>query len=164
MLELLAEAEEELPELLLDEEAWCSLYIDYEPPTALRLWRAFGSRRIMLHCIEPCENPLFHPHPWSSAVHVLEGAYEMRIGYEHLSEFHVPTVTTVVLPAGSKYEMCNPRGWHYVKPLEGPSWSTMIVGSPSPSRELPMKPKNKLGPLSDTQRQMMFEKFRTFFP
>ena len=83
MLDVLAAVEQALPQLLQDENAWHSLYIDYQLPTVERLWRPWHEYRISLHRIHPCApgEALFHPHPWPSAMHVLAGAYEMAVGY-----------------------------------------------------------------------------------
>src|SRR4051794_19093257 len=83
MLEILAQVERELPRLLLDEESWKGLYIDYHPPTVERLWRPWGEYRVSLHRISPCGpgEALFHPHPWPSVMRILAGEYEMAVGY-----------------------------------------------------------------------------------
>src|SRR5262245_32103375 len=83
MLDVLEAFEKELPRLLADEGAWQSLYVDSHPPVVERLWRPWRAGRAYLHRIHPCGpgEALFHPHPWPSAMRVLEGEYEMAIGY-----------------------------------------------------------------------------------
>src|SRR5690349_2249699 len=83
MLDVLLQAEREVRTLLKDESGWKTLFINYHPPFVERLWRPFGEEyRLFLHCIHPCteEQALFHPHPWPSAMRVLEGTYWMKIG------------------------------------------------------------------------------------
>lgn len=83
MLDVLAQLEQDLPEMLKDESIWRSLYVDYHPPTVERLWTPWREYRAFLHRIHPCDRQqaLFHPHPWPSAMRVLEGAYEMAVGF-----------------------------------------------------------------------------------
>src|SRR5262249_49786382 len=38
MLDILSQLEQALPEMLLDESIWRSLYVDYHPPFVERLW------------------------------------------------------------------------------------------------------------------------------
>ena len=132
MLEALAAAEWRLPDLLLRPDSeWQSLDVDYEPPRVERLWRFLeDGSRLYLHRIHPCEIALFHPHPWPSAIKVLSGTYEMGLGSSSTAED--PTeFATLMLTAGSSYEMIEPNGWHYVRPIGGvPSLSLMITGAP----------------------------------
>lgn len=131
MLRALRHAETNLADYLSDVDGWKSLYIDYEPPTVLRLWRTIdgGGHRLYLHRILPCETALFHPHPWPSAVKVLEGAYEMNVGFG--AGIDPPNVaSTLILRPGSAYEMIDPDSWHSVRPLQRPSISIMVTGIP----------------------------------
>ncbi len=83
MLDVLFHVEKALPQLLQDESAWNSVLVDYHPPTVERLWTAWQGYRVYLHRIHPCEHEqaLFHPHPWPSAMRVLDGEYEMAVGF-----------------------------------------------------------------------------------
>ena len=144
MLDKLHEAEDALPDLLREGvDAWRSLDIDYEPPRVERLWRPWGpvvstgamsipSRfRINLHRIGPCESALFHPHPWPSAVRIITGRYEMGVGTRSVNQhYNPPEICRMVLGPGDQYEMVDPAGWHYVKPLDEPSLSVMITARP----------------------------------
>jgi hypothetical protein len=131
MLDVLLAAEKELPALLEDAAAWRGLYIDYHPPTVERLWRNWNRYRLSLHRIYPCAagEALFHPHPWPSAMRVLEGRYEMAVGYGPGLEAP-PIAARLMLGADSLYEMTHPDAWHYVRPLEAPSLSLMVTGPP----------------------------------
>lgn len=124
------------PLMLEGPEAWQSLDIDYEAPRVERLWRQVDDVRVFLHQIHPCAQALYHPHPWPSAVHLLFGKYEMGVAesatilFPNLIEAD-REVARVVLAEGSEYEMLNPTGWHYVKPLgRVPSLSIMVTAKP----------------------------------
>lgn len=124
---------------LLYDGQWKSLNIDYHPPQVLRLYRdiRLGEEecRLYLHRIlhtdEPC---LYHKHRWPSAIYLLEGRYEMGISYNKepipplSTKLESPTITTLVLSPGSGYEMLDPHGIHYVKPITSESLSVMISG------------------------------------
>lgn len=133
---------------------WSTLDVDYEPPRVERLWKPLPNEdaRIYLHRIHPCEKALFHPHPWPSAVMILSGRYEMGVGFGS-GEQEPPVAARTILAAGSCYEMDHPDGWHWVRPIGGPSLSVMITGLPwkrwSPS------PEKKLNPLPPNERFLL---------
>ncbi|MDB5258936.1 MAG: hypothetical protein JWO73_144 [Candidatus Taylorbacteria bacterium] len=131
MLEVLFQIEKRLPELMADRQAWQSVFVDYHAPFVERLWRQVGEHRIFLHRIHPCERSeaLFHPHPWPSAMRIVRGTYEMAVGYGKGME-PPPIASTLVMSEGSAYEMVDPDGWHYVRPLGGATLSFMITGVP----------------------------------
>lgn len=118
---------------------WKSLNIDYHPPQVLRLYRdiKIGNQecRLYLHKIlhtnEPC---LYHKHRWPSAIVILYGSYEMGLSYNKESipplstKLETPTISTLVLTPGSAYEMLDPHGIHYVKPITDMSLSVMLSG------------------------------------
>lgn len=160
MLEVLRHADEQWPTLIEDSPScWTSLDVDYEPPRVERLWRALEHHpaggapldyRLYLHRIHPCDKGLWHPHPWPSAVKVLSGRYEMGVG-QSLTKYAPPSAASLVLPAGSEYEMVDPDGWHYVRPLgPEPSLSIMVTARPWHLRHLgEKKPTGTLRPLTD---------------
>ncbi|OGQ23228.1 MAG: hypothetical protein A3I05_04120 [Deltaproteobacteria bacterium RIFCSPLOWO2_02_FULL_44_10] len=145
MLNILHEVERLLPKLLEDSSSWNTLFIDYHPPIVERVWRQWNEYRICLHRIYSCEKneALFHQHPWPSAMKVLEGVYEMNVGYGK-SAAPPPVAATILLPAGSEYEMIHPQGWHSVRPLEKVTMSLMVTGKPrdegSPQSAKPLCP------------------------
>ena len=162
LLAKLSEVEARLPLLLTAPLLWQTLDVNYEPPHVERLWHQFDAdHRVYLHRIYPCEEALFHPHPWPSAVHILGGAYEMNVGYGP-GDVPPPVAATALLFKGSKYEMVDPDGWHSVRPVLFPCYSVMITGpkwdrwSPSPS--------TKLGPLSDGSKGDLISIFQSYFP
>jgi len=161
LLDAMHQIEAKLPILLTAARVWNSLDVNYEPPHVERLWHQYDDNyRLYLHRIHPCNEALFHPHPWPSAVHILSGSYEMGIGYGEGSK-QPPVAATLTLRGGSEYEMIEPNGWHYVRPLAGPSLSIMVTGQPwqrwSPS------PSTKLGPLKAEVFAELLESFRSFF-
>lgn len=165
--EALARAEKALPELLQDALGWHSLDVNYEPPHVERLWRPFADDfRLYLHRIHPCDRALYHPHPWPSAIRLVEGEYEMGVGYSDASYtapgFSPPTAAKLILTKGSMYVMDDRDGWHYVKPLGGPSLSIMITGRPW-ARWAP-KADFTLSSLSADKERALLEDFARYYP
>jgi hypothetical protein len=163
MLDILAQVEEALPELLQDESIWQSLYVDYHPPFVERLWTRWRDYRIYLHRIHPCEREqaLFHPHPWPSAMRVLEGEYEMAVGFG--AGMVTPPIAALMITGGDfRYEMTHPDSWHYVRPLGRPTLSVMVTGKPW-AREA-HKSSKPLQPLQPAQVADLFRLFRTRHP
>lgn len=158
MLNSLFEIEKLLPKLLNDKSEWKSLYVDYHKPFVKRLYRQFGENRIYLHKILPCEKEesLLHPHPWPSAMKVIQGTYQMGVGY---SETNIEPViaSTLILPENSYYEMIEPHAWHYVRPLGQASYSLMITGTPwhrnSPKSTYPLRE------LDEAEKEDLFSVF-----
>jgi hypothetical protein len=155
--------ERELPDLLQDESAWSSVCIDYHPPTVERLFRKWNGYRIYLHRIHPCAagEALFHPHPWPSAMRILEGEYEMAVGYGK-GESQPPVAALMIAAGDFRYEMTDPDAWHYVRPLGRPSMSLMVTGKPW-DRPAPRSSK-ELQPLTEAQRAALLEFFRKRYP
>jgi hypothetical protein len=163
MLKVLAEVEQILPQLLQDESTWHSVYVDYHPPMVERLWSSWNGYRIYLHRIHPCEQDeaLFHPHPWPSAMRVLEGEYEMAIGFG--AGMETPPVAALMIARGDfRYEMVHPDSWHYVRPLGAPTLSLMISGKPW-ARESHRSTK-PLRPLLPDQTVELLALFRARYP
>jgi hypothetical protein len=132
MIKVLHEVEQKLPELLREISLWNSVDITYHPPRVERLWRQYGDSRIYLHCIHPCttEEALLHPHPWPSAMRIVKGIYEMGIGYAKGMDTPPPIPATVFLHPPSEYEMTDPNGWHYVRPINGCVYTLMVTSTP----------------------------------
>lgn len=136
MLELLQTVEYNLFELLFGFESknikFHTKYIDYHEPFVKRIWfetNKIPNARIYLHDITKCYNqkPLYHPHPWESAMRIIEGQYEMGLGYNN-PESNLETISTIILNEGSSYEMVNVNGWHYVNPIDEKAVSLMVTG------------------------------------
>jgi hypothetical protein len=162
MLEELYQLEKDLPNHLEDESCWNSLYVDYHKPYVKRLWKQVGDSRIFLHQIFPCDRSesLLHPHPWPSAMKVIGGTYEMGVGYSETNE--VPVIaSTLILPINSYYEMLDINSWHYVRPLDKPSFSLMITGKPW-NRESP-KSNYKMRELDQSEKRIIFDEFKKLY-
>ena len=165
MLEHLHECEKILPQLLRDKKSWNSVYVDYHHPFVARLWRQWGERRIYLHQIWSCkrEQSLLHPHPWPSSMKVIQGQYEMGVGYahnpQHLSEPEI--AATIVLGPGSEYEMCHINSWHYVRPLTQSSFSLMVTGAPW--SRMVHKSTYILRELQEAQKEVIFREFERIY-
>jgi hypothetical protein len=121
----------ELLELLENPKLWKSVDIDYHPPRVERLWCQLGQHRLYLHFIHPCKKgkSLFHPHPWPSVIHVLEGEYEMGVGFGSGLE-EPPIFSTIVSQGSMYYDMPHKDGWHYVRPTKEICTSIMLAGKP----------------------------------
>lgn len=160
MLEHLLSLEAELPTLLTEVESWQSLLIDYHPPIVERVWRPWRDMRLSLHRIHPCGpgEALLHPHPWPSAVLIIDGEYEM--GVSHGAGMTPPPLgARIVLGPGARYEMIEPDAWHYVRPLTTPSLSVMVTGAPW-ARVMPVEPDHPLGSMADDDKENLITAFR----
>lgn len=175
MLEKLHDAIEELPYLMEDKSRWNSLHVTYAQPRVERLWTQFGENRILLHRIYPCEQweALYHAHPWPSAVRVVRGKYEMGLAsfdvgagiIDYDDWHHGPTEATLVLTKGCEYEMINRTGWHYVRPVDGPCDTIMVVGPPfkNPMTGQDSIPDKKQNPLIPTRFDELFNEWKMKF-
>lgn len=122
----------ELPELTKDITKWGSLIINRRRPHTYRAFRVLDSGiRVCLHRFEPCteEEAFLHPHPWPSAMFILQGAYRMKVGFSPDLKSEPQIILDTVFAAGSCYAMTNPLGWHSVQPLET-CLSVMVNGAP----------------------------------
>lgn len=153
----LKEIEKQLPSLLSSVNEWNSVYINYEKPFVERLWRQIGEDRLYLHKIYPCkrDEAFFHPHPWKSAIKIISGTYEMGVGN---SGSRSDITIRLILTAGSYYEMLSLHDWHYVCPIEHPSYSIMVSGKPLNHNAKPERP--GLKPLSNNVKNNLLEFFR----
>ena len=154
MLKELMRARRELPELLkLNLSEWNTKHVTYEYPHVQRLWRPFGDgMRVHLHIIESISPglreknnnifPLYHTHPWPSAVMLLKGSYRMK-----LSQLNGRALN-MVLTEGSSYEMTQPTDWHSVDPLDYEVMSLMVTGKPfaDPIPGVTVPPQERLQP------------------
>lgn len=163
MLNVLAQVENDLPTLLQDETLWRSLFVDYHPPFVERLWTHWNDYRVFLHRIHPCERgqALFHPHPWPSAMRVLEGEYEMALGFG--PGMDEPPVASLMISRGDfRYEMTHPDSWHYVRPIDTPTLSVMVTGKPWERDS--HKSSKTLHPLEQEQADELLRLFRDHYP
>lgn len=151
---------EDLPSLLDDPATpWKTLDVTYEQPRVERVWIQVREYRVNLHRIHPCTRALQHPHPWPSAVVIYSGVYQMGVG--KYGQNASDEVATMHLAEGSAYEMTHRHGWHYVMPLEKPSMSIMLTGTPWPADGLISHPGKKQNePLGHQAKHEILEFFR----
>jgi hypothetical protein len=163
MLHILHQVEKSLGDLL-QTQVLHSMYIDYHPPYVSRIWFQHGAYRVYLHKIEPCKastDALYHPHPWQSAIRILQGRYEMGVGHSATHEIPV-TDCRLILPAGTQYEMVEQDAWHYVNPLDEPVYSLMVTGQLS-QRKMPIEPKREFRKLSANEVEEMLKIFDHYY-
>ena len=132
MIQKLEEALKLIPKLAEDPSIWSSLVINRRKPFTYRAFTQLGDIRVCLHRFEGCdpEEAFYHPHPWAGAFTILEGSYRMKVGYS-ADRFSEPkSVTTVIMVAGSKYEIVNPLTWHTVEPLTDVVYTVMVNSEP----------------------------------
>src|SRR5574338_855941 len=95
---------------------FASSHIDYEKPYVNRLWVEWQGYRLYLHKISnvaAVEDAFLHPHPWPSAMRIVQGSYTMDIG--HSQTLDEPSVDMRIhLLRGNTYCMEHPHGWHRV--------------------------------------------------
>jgi len=163
MLDILYQIELELPQLLQYDNIWQSLLVDYHPPMVERLWTRWREYRIYLHRIHPCERgeALFHPHPWPSAMRVLDGEYEMAVGFG-AGMREPPIASTMIAKGDFVYEMTHIDSWHYVRPIGKPTLSVMVTGRPW-AREAPHST-TPLHPLDAERVVELLAAFRCRYP
>ena len=162
MLEQLLSAEKSLPSLLRNAD-WQSLFINYEKLFVERLWIPWNEYGLNLHIIHPCdeEESFFHPHPWASAMKIVNGIYEMKIGYGSGLVEPVTAITCWLNP-NSYYEMTNIDSWHSVRPLGKPVMSVMLTGKPW-NRKMPKNDKVKLSCLLDDRKSAILSMFKEIY-
>lgn len=133
MLDKLKQGLEELRGgLLADRSKWDSLIVNRRKPWTYRVYAQLSNgMRVCLHRFEVCHTheAFPHPRPWPGAFAILEGSYKMQIGYSADRTSDMKDVMTVVLTAGSQYEITNPLAWHAVIPLET-TYTVMVNDTP----------------------------------
>ena len=164
MLPMFQKMEQEILDLMKDETAWRSLYVDYHPPIVERIWRQWGEYRVYLHRIHPCipGEALFHRHAWPQAVRVISGTYEMGVGVLPFQTSSTPLLVISLMGPGSYYEMNHPSGGHYVQPIGQPSRSVLLTGPPREKIEAPKSTK-PLHELSPAMFRKNFDFFRDYY-
>lgn len=164
MIDKLKQIEDKLMlELLSQPNIWQSLIIDYHFPIVERLWTQINKHRIYLHFIHTCnrEDALFHPHSWPSAMHVIEGGYEMGLGFGEGDE-EPEKICTILVPHGNMYyDMTHINGWHYVRPKNSVCSTVMLTGEPweraTPKSDKPLKQ------MDSGRKAIMLEYFGNYY-
>lgn len=146
-----------------------SMRIDYYPPVVERIWMQKGDLRFYFHVIRqsPVKDCLFHKHRWPSAIHILQGEYEMSLAYSEKNvsseeAYGLPIVSKLILSPGSYYEMTEPHGLHYVNPLTPTTMSLMVSSLPYPE-QIKEAEHPRLGPLADLRFFAILEAFKLVF-
>jgi len=167
MLTVLDSVLEKLPDLLVEKDQWQSLLIDYEHPHVERIWRQVEENRLYLHVIHKCDPGLAfpHTHSWPSAMLIVAGQYDMKVGYEASTSLFAPpgtkgaSFTSVKMhcPPGFRYEMTDPDSWHSVCPTTETVWTIMVTGKPwSKPGPKPTKQLNSLAPEREKEIVLQF--------
>lgn len=165
-------------DLLMSDNVWESLEIDYHPPFVKRLWVQLDEdHRLLLHEIHPCDSDeaLLHPHPWQSAMHVLPigGVYEHGMGYRNERQIYdsgisleTETIDTMVstqeVHGEMYYEMVDKQAIHYVRPMNSCVYTVMLTG-PLEWPEHHHKASKELHPLSSDEKDRLLGIFREYF-
>lgn len=159
MIKELTQILPQVPDLLLDKESWGSLLIDKYPPVIHRMsYKLSETRTLILHRLFHCksEKAYMHSHSWPFALKIIQGGYEMGIGFSSNRNVSPAALATVYLKEGNTYEMTSSDIWHYTKPVEhAESWSIMLIGP----RWRERKASNNL-PLNEFQKDEMFNFFK----
>ena len=172
MLQILENIIEMLPDsgFLYNPKVWNSLDITYYPPHVERLWLQLGEYRVSLHFIHNTnEACLMHKHKWPSAIRMLHGAYEMGLSYSipdvsALDANNLPIIAKTVMSKGSSYEMTEPNGLYYVKPITPFSLSVMVSAAPYPNTKKELGQEADLKPLGDDRKEHILELFTQHWP
>jgi hypothetical protein len=133
-LQTLANYLPHLPQMLEQPLLWDSLIINKRKPHTYRVFTRIGDIRICLHHFEQCtpDESFIHPHSWPMAVLVLEGSYQMNLGTSDDKETFPKTMgSSVVIQAGSRYEITDPLTWHSVTPTNNTGVWTVMVNGPN---------------------------------
>jgi hypothetical protein len=138
MIDYLKAVEARLPKLLQNLDNWQSKLVVYEKPMVERLWMQDGENRIYLHRIHQCsaEDAYFHTHPWPSAIRIIKGQYEMKLGINDT------IASTLFMAPKSIYEMLDPNAAHSVRPITDTVLSLMVTGPVFESTEKAVSPPN----------------------
>lgn len=144
MIDILKKIEkEEILGLLSNPDNFKSLDVDYYPPRVERIWTQLGEYRLAFHYLHPCDKDqaLYHPHPWPSAIHQLDGEYETGITFSDDQMLHTNNNTgqaneTLRSIEAAKFifkgdvycQMLHRNGFHYVRPITL-CRSTMLMGA-----------------------------------
>jgi hypothetical protein len=169
---------------LKDDQSWSTLYVDYERPHLMRLFRNVvlpdGRKiRVMLHYFlfendktaiaaaqdaDPStsddQSNLYHPHPWASIMKILSGSYQQDLGIAHKRGIDTPPpiVTSQTLTTGDVYQMSHPWLWHRVRPLETTS-TLMITYIPDKWDQEKLPSRGDLRPLTLAETLFAFNHF-----
>lgn len=166
-IETLMSIEKELSSILRDEtRIWHSLDITYLPPRVKRVWTQYSDKiRLFLHKIYPASTSeaFYHPHPWFSAMKIVQGSYQMGLGCDDGS-LSPPVLSTQIFNQGSYYDMTDPKAWHYVAASDI-VYTIMITGPLfDPPVKMPQTPKEIQSTLSECDKNEILALFKSKYP
>ncbi len=159
MIQRLKNIEAQILPLLKQPDKWKSKLIDYEPPIVERVYTQLGDYRLSLHFIYPCEESLIHPHVWESAMHVIDGTYEMGL---FSNEGELKNVSKIISTGEFYYEMLERNSQHYIKPVNSVCKTVMLTGLPI-WKENDMKVNKELIDLSETRKNSILNYFKEYY-
>ncbi len=147
--------------MLADPAHWDSLLINKYPPIIHRVsLKLSTSRTLLLHKLFNTnkETAFMHSHSWPFACKVIEGEYEMGVGFSFDRNAPPESLFTTFIKPGNIYEMVSPNMWHYTKPTENTkfSYSILLIGERCRER----KAENN-SPLPADQKEELISWFKT---
>lgn len=190
MIENLKQIEDKmLLDLLIQQNKWNTVFINDKKPITERCWIQLGNYRLNLHFIHKCEvsNDLYHSNDCPSAMHILSGKYEMGLALNHccghkemelVRSGNGGTLKYIGIEEGSKhlmyikeicklemngdnyYEMLDPNGWHYVRPMGDVCATIVLTGK---SWETELEKTGKLEPLPPNKKAIMLQWFEEYY-
>ncbi len=171
MLELLHAAENDLPRLLVSSDGWRSYRLDQHPPLIDRMLREYRDGKLYLHRIHACAAGAasYHCHPWPSAMRLVEGTYELVLGYG-AGERPPEAAARLIVNSGFEYEMVSPNAWHSVRAIGCPAMTIMVTGprwnrsSARDSQPVTASDDKPIAPLSEAEIETMLEYYRQRYP
>jgi hypothetical protein len=94
-------------------------------------------------------------------MHVIEGGYEMGLGFGE-GEEEPEKIATILVPHGNMYyDMTHIDGWHYVRPINSVCSTVMLSGEPwerkAPKSDEPLKQ------LDSSRKSIMLEYFSNYY-
>jgi hypothetical protein len=119
-----------LPGMLENPDMWKSLIVNRRYPHTYRVYHNLpNGNRICLHRFDKFADgeAFYHPHPWPGAFLVLDGKYQMKVGFAKDRESPPQDVMEEMLSKGSAYSITNPLTFHSVVPLDT-TYTVMLNG------------------------------------
>jgi hypothetical protein len=133
-----------LPQLL-EKEEWFGRRAINNNPIIDRIYCTVDGIRVCLHMMYPCETDetMWHSHGWESYIELVGGEQQVGFALDKMDHHKrgitiVPTSVAgvdspwvqeaITLESGQSYSMPVNAGWHYVRPIKGPSFSIMVNG------------------------------------
>lgn len=81
----------------------------------------------------------------------------MGVGYGNPDKEPPPIYGPILLKEWDSYQMADPNNWHYIKTIEGPSYSIMITGKPYQPDRIVQRPRPRQ--LTNEESERIFKFF-----